>query len=513
MTRNRKRNAARNAIASTINRVIGLLIPFALRTMIIKVLGEQYLGLSSLFSSILQVFSLADLGFNSAIVYSMYKPIADGNSEEICALLALYKRIYITIGGIIFVAGLAIVPFLDNFINGDYPEGLNITALYLMYLANTVIGYMFFADRKALFTAHQRSDIENNINSFSQIFFDVLKVALLLTWKNYYVYILFLPITTFISSLLSCIWSYKKYPEYRAAGKTNKEVRTEILKKITALAIQKFGNTISTSLDTIVVSTFIGLTAVAVYGNYYYIVSSLVAFIGGCIASSTASIGNSIVTETVEKNYSTFKKITMLNQWCLAWAIPCLACLYQHFMKIWVGSALMANNVFVWLMIAYFYLAETRKVVQVFKDAAGMWWADKWKPLAGCLVNLLFNIISVQIIGIHGVVLSTIISYILIEIPWETIARFKNYFQGYLKDYVCDLGIYLICIICTTAVGSLLCFCIPFEGLLGLAAKGIVCFAEANIIFLAVFKNKPECMYLLGLLKGLIRANGNNTDK
>jgi O-antigen/teichoic acid export membrane protein len=295
------------------------------------------------------------------------------------------------------------------------------------------------------------------------------------------------------------------FPNYRAKGHVSTDISNGIVKRVTALTIQKFGNTISTSLDSIVVSTFIGLTAVAVYGNYFYIVSSLIAFIGGGIASAAASIGNSLVTETVEKNYDIFKKINMLNQWCLIWSIPCLSTLYQRFMRIWVGESLMEDSLFVCLMVVYFYLAETRKVVQTYKDAAGMWWADKWKPLVGCIVNFTFNIISVQFIGMHGVILSTIISYLFIEIPWETMVLFRQYFEGYLKKYIRQLVQCFGCIVLTTAIGLILGNMITLSGILGFLIAGIVCFVESNVVFIILFRKSHEFISLVEIIKNMAK--------
>lgn len=502
MSTSRKKNTIRNALSLTLNRCVGLLIPFVMRTIIIKVLGEQYLGLSNLFTSILQVLSLADLGFNSAIVYSMYKPIAEGDKKQICSLLCLFRRIYLFIGVLIACVGLCVIPFLDELIKGSYPNGLNITALYLMYLANTVISYIFFADRKALLTAHQRSDIENNINSITQIFFDVIKIIILLLLKDYYLYVLFLPITTFTSGLCSYLMSMKMYPYLKPIGYVDQYSRNSIIKRVFAISIQRFGNTISTSLDSVVISSFIGLTAVAIYGNYFYIVSSLISFAGGAIASATASIGNSIVTEKTDKNFEIFKKINMINQWFLIWSIPCLACLYQYFMNLWVGDSLMADMTFVWLMIVYFYLAQSRRVVQVYKDAAGLWLPDKWRPIVGCLVNLLFNVISVRYIGIHGVILSTVISYLFVEIPWETIILFRFFFNGNLKRYILDNLGFLACIIITTFVGMTVCSLMKVNGISGFFVRGIICFVEANIVFVMVYKNTNEFKYLKETLLG-----------
>ena len=501
----RTKNAVRNAIAGALNRMVGVFMPFILRTVLIKVLGEQYLGLNNLFSSVLQVLSLADLGFHSAIVYSMYRPIIEKDHEKICALLNLYRKFYTIIGIIVLVVGLAFIPLLKYIIKGGYPDNLNITVLYLMYLSNTVFSYIFFAYRRALFSAHQRSDIGNNVNSVIQVVMDIAKLIILFVTKNYYLYILFLPLSTLLSNILIYIFSCRKYPQYRCIGKIDRITKNEIVKKVSALAIQRFGNTISTSLDNIVVSGFLGLSSVAIYGNYFYIVSSLLSFINVCISGTTAGVGNGIVVESVDKNFKTFKKINMINQWIISWCVPCLLCLYQHFMNLWVGKNLMMGTGFAVCMVVYFYVAETRKVVQVFKDAAGMWWADKWKPLAGCLTNLIFNIVSVQYIGMYGVILSTIISYLFIELPWETVVLFKNYFKGYWRGYVKDNLSYLGVMGIASVILWIICKKMPETGIFFFIIKGTVCFGISNILFIIAFFRREEFAELYKLITGYLR--------
>lgn len=500
MADSRTKNATRNAVAGVINRAVGLLIPFVLRTALIKVLGEQYLGLSNLFASILQVLNLADLGFSAAIVYNMYKPIAEGDDDAVCALLNLYRKIYLVIGTAILVVGLCLIPFLDRFISGDYPEGLNLTALYLMYLANTVLSYLFFAYRKSLLSAFQRSDIEANVNSLTQIVLDVVKLVLLFTLKDYYIYIFFVPLTTLVSGIITTVISYKMYPQYRCVGTVSKSTKHEIVKRVSALAIQKFGNTISTSLDSIVVSSFLGLSLLAIYSNYFYIVSSLMSFIWVCISATTAGLGNSMVVDNVESNYHKFKKLNMLNQWAICWCVPCLICLYQHFMLMWVGDKLTAGMDLAIYMTIYFLVGESRKVVMVFKDAAGMWWADKWKPIVGCTVNLFLNITTVQIIGMNGVIISTIVSYLFVEMPWETHVLFKNYFRMSEKIYYIDtLKYWLVTIGCTVA-SWILCSFLPSTGLIFFFVKGILCVALSNVVFYILFHMTSEYKELSQLI-------------
>lgn len=133
-----KRNTISGAVSGIANKIIASLCPFVLRTIMIYYMGTEYLGLSSLFTSILSMLSLAELGFGGALVYSMYKPIAENDTKSICALMNLYKKVYMVIGTIILAVGIIIMPFVPKMINGSIPDEINIYILYLIYLINTV---------------------------------------------------------------------------------------------------------------------------------------------------------------------------------------------------------------------------------------------------------------------------------------------------------------------------------------------------------------------------------------
>ena len=188
----RTKNAARNVLFGLINKIIVLLFPFAIRAIIIQTLGSEYLGLNSLFTSILQVLNLAELGFNSAVVYSMYKPIAENDTNTICALMNLYRKIYRIIGIIVVVVGLILLPFLSYLIKGSYPTDINIYILYIIYLFNTGLTYFLFAYKSALLTAHQRSDVISNVQSIAFILQYVIQIIILLKTKNYYMFVIVL---------------------------------------------------------------------------------------------------------------------------------------------------------------------------------------------------------------------------------------------------------------------------------------------------------------------------------
>ncbi|UKI56602.1 MAG: hypothetical protein L6V90_05600 [Treponema succinifaciens] len=183
-----------------------IFFPFLIRTVLIKKIGIEYAGLNSLFSSILQVLNLTELGFASAVVYSMYKPIAEDDKDTICALLNFYKRVYFIIGLVILALGSAVMPFLPHLIKGNVPQDINIYVLYSIYLVNTSLSYLLFGYKNSLLNAHQRRDVISNILTITQGLMNICQLLILVTIKNYYLYVLMMPIflqflTMFLSEL------------------------------------------------------------------------------------------------------------------------------------------------------------------------------------------------------------------------------------------------------------------------------------------------------------------------
>ena len=117
-----------------------MLINFGTRKIFIVAFGENYLGISGLYSNILSVLSLAELGVGSAILYCLYKPVAENDYAHINALINYYKKLYRIIGLAVAAIGLLVVPFLNYLVNIEADIG-NITLYYLLYLANIVASY------------------------------------------------------------------------------------------------------------------------------------------------------------------------------------------------------------------------------------------------------------------------------------------------------------------------------------------------------------------------------------
>ena len=212
------RNTRRNIVSAAVNKVLGLLFPFLNRTLFLWLMGPEYLGLNGLFTSILGVLMLAELGFGTAVVCSMYKPIADDDKELIGAYLGFYRTVYRWVGAAIFGVGLCLLPFLRGLVHGGVPADVDLHLLYLIHLANTAISYFFFAYRGSVLGAHHRNDVLANIRTAVSVVQYVATFLVLLLTRNYYAYVFVTVAFTIVSNLLIFRESRRLFPDIDPRG-------------------------------------------------------------------------------------------------------------------------------------------------------------------------------------------------------------------------------------------------------------------------------------------------------
>ena len=484
----RTKNATRNIMFNGMSQMMNMLVPFIMRSIILNFLGMEYLGLGGLFRSILSILNLAELGVGSTMVFSMYKPIAEDDKDTICALMKLYRKFYRIIGLVILTIGLILTPFLPNLISGEVTADVNLYVLYFMNLGSTVLSYWLFAYKNCLLSAHQRGDIASKVTMLVHLAEYLLKILVLILFRNYYVYLVIQILSQVTSNIFVALRVDKLYPDYSPGGELSKEKVRGIATRVRDLFTSNFSYVISNSADTLVVSSFLGLAVLAIYQNYYFIISSLKTMIEVIVGACIAGIGNSLVTESAEKNYKDFKKMTILFGWLMSVAGSMLLCMYQPFMHIWMGEENMLEMGYVICFVIYFYSIGMNKLTSMFKDAAGIWKIDKWRPLTAALVNLALNLATVNWIGLYGVLLSTVISIVFIQIPWIFHNLFKAVFpHEHLWEYVRMFsGIVVIEFICCV-MSWFTCSFIHLGVWPTLIINAGISFVIPNIIFFAIF--------------------------
>ncbi len=465
----RSRNVGRNMVYGFFNRCVSLLLPFIVRTVLIYRFGALYLGMNSLLGSIFQVLNLAELGFGSAVVYSLYKPVAEGDSETVCAYLGTYRKIYRVIGLVILAAGLAVMPFFPHLVkDSPVPGNMNLFAWYLIFLADTVASYLLYGYKTAIPSALQREDLLSKIDTVVLVCKSVVQMACLLLSDNFYFYLLTSLLFTVLRNLLIYRVVERRYPQYVCKGNISEGQFGELKQLVGGLFLSKVRLTSRHAIDSICITVFVSLTMTAVYSNYFLIHSAVASLSGILCGAMVASVGNSIAVESREKNYRDMRRFNFIYMLLAGWAMICLLCLYQPFVRLWMGGALSGGGTMaasgalaqgsvvagetlmlgmpeVVALCLYFYLLKAGDMRWIYHQGAGLWWKARYIVVAEIVCNVVLNSLLAKYWGVLGIILATLISLFFINFLGGAWVLFKEYFQnGKLREFFADQALYFV---------------------------------------------------------------------
>ena len=259
------------------------------------------------------------------------------------------------------------------------------------------------------------------------------------------------------------------------------------------------------NIDNVLITYWFGLTTVAIYGNYFYIILSLSILLSSIYNAVLASIGNALAVETLESNLNRLHYMLFFSACIIGWATCCVLCLCQNFMTLWMGDLRLGTGM-VCLFSLYFYITQMRRTVNIFKNAAGMWHNDRLKPYIGVLSDLVLDIVLIPTIGLYGAIISSIISIGLIEIPWETHVLFRDYFQMGTMEYWKRIGGYSLCNLIIILISYGLCSRLfPQNTVLSLILKLILCTGICGIVMAAVYRKRPEMKKLRQMVSSFLK--------
>ncbi len=488
------KNTKRNMLANALGSGTKMLFPFLNRTLFLWLLGPEYLGLNGLFGSVLGVLMLAELGFGTAVICSMYKPVADDDKELLCAYLKFYRSVYRCVGGAIFALGLCLLPFLGRLVHGDIPPDVDLHILYLLHLANTSASYFLFAYRGSILGAYHRSDVITNIRTgVSALQYVAVFLVLALT-RNYYHYVIATVAFTVVQNILLVRATRRLFPDIEPNGTLAPALRKKVLSDVKSIFLHKLGGVVMYSSDNLVVSAFLGLVAVAAYGNYYYVVTAVAGLASIISLSTTGGFGNKIYTASKAENFALFMKMDRMTMLFSAWCAAMMAALYQPFMILWTNgeASLVRHFITPALMVLYFYINQSRQMLLSFKSAAGLWRQDRMKPIVSGALNLATNILLVVFLPsaykLDGVILSTIVALIVIEIPWETRVVFTGFFGSLEAKVFWRMRFFQLALAAAAALAAhFAAAAVPLDGFTGLFAKGAASALAAGAIVTAAW--------------------------
>ena len=506
----RVNKSLKNTVFGLVGIICSLVVSFATKSIFVRLLGAEYNGVNGLFTNILQVLNLAELGFATSISYALYKPLKASDERTTAALMSYFAKIYRIIAIVVTVAGCCCIPFLQYLIAEDISElSFTINQLrgyFAMFLANTVCSYLL-AYKRTIITADQNNYLVTNVDNTFNILLNIVQIILLLIYKNFYAYLATMIAKTVINNLVLHIIASKKYPylhTYRKE-KLSKIEKSAIFKNVQAAFLHRIGGVIIFSTTSIVISAFVSLVDAGKYSNYILIVNNVNMFINIIFNSVTASIGNLCVDESEERQYDIFKKIRYLAFFAAVFSYVCYIILFNPFIEIWVGGDMVMSMWVVFAISLNAMVGYLRKAVNAFKDAKGMFRNDWYKPLLEAGVGIGLAIGLSYVWGTFGVIIGYTLATIFIAVPVENYVLFR---QGLHKPFLNQLLILVGVTAFAFAVGAAGYFIGTFipSGIGWFVLRFIFAVVFAAGAFILVTIKTPEFKYFINLAARLLKG-------
>lgn len=501
----RTKNGFINVLASLSSNIVTIIIGLVAQALFIKIMGIEYLGLNGLFTNIISMLGIIELGIGSAIIYNLYKPIADKDIETIKSLIKFYKKSYHVIGFIVLTIGLIIIPFLPLIIE-DVTVNINIPLVYILFLLEIVFSY-FLSYKRSILYAEQKNYIINLIHIGYTVLLNAGQLLVLIFTKNYYLYLIIKIIARVIENLVITYIVNKKYSYLIGDAKSlDKKIESDIIKKVKALFFHKIASFVVAGTDNIIISKFLGVIWVGLYSNYFLVINAVQTLFIQALIALTPSVGNLLVTESKDVQFNTFKKVRFLNFWIACFSAIAVLIIMNSFITIWIGDEYLLSKLVLVVLIFNLFQKLMRSTYQIFKEAAGIYHEDRFVPLVESLINIIVSIIGVKLIGLAGVFIGTIVSGFALWLYSYPKYVYKKLFERdiklYLKETIGYILLFVVVACVTYSINNIYIFANVY---LEFIKNIIIVILVPNLIMLLTFIKNDNFIYYLNLFKKVIK--------
>lgn len=491
-------NIATGIFGYLINTILG----FICRMVFVRCLASDYLGINGLFTNILTMLSLAELGIGSAIVFALYKPLAENDKDKIASLVQFYGKAYRAIGLFIWIAGILLLPFLDFIITEQPNIKENITVIYMLYLFNTSSTY-FFSYRSSLLTAAQQNYIVIGINYIITIIQSIIQMVYLLLTKEYYGYLIIQTICTFVYNIVISKIAVNKFPYIKKENiaPLEKEEKKKLINNVKDLMMYKIAQLLVNSTDNIIITYFNGLSVSGITSNYTLFTSTLTTLLNQIFNGVNSSIGNHNALVDNNQKEKMFNNVNLINFWLFGWAAVGIIFICSDLVELCFGANYVMSTEIPMILALNVYLVGMQNAVWTYRNTMGLFHYGRFMQIGTAVLNIVFSIILGKVWGVFGILFASAIARGLTTVWYDPYCVFKYGFHKnpsvYFKKYFKYLCILLLDIIFC----YFLCHFIYFSVLINLILKIIICSLVTNIIFIIFFRASDEFLYVQGLFK------------
>jgi len=504
MKSERKKSSFKNMITAVSSNVLTIIVGLVAQAVFIKILGSEYLGLNGLFSNVISMLGIVELGMGSAIIYNMYKPIAEEDHEKIKSLMQFYKKSYRIITLIISIIGIMIIPFIKYIVDIEsVTVGINVYLVYILFLLETICSYILSYKRSMLY-ADQKEYITNIIHMGYTILVNTMQLTFLYFTHDYYLYLIIKVMMRLVENIVISSYVNRRYSYLLDNNVTKLDSKTEkdIFQKIKALFFHKIGTFIVSGTDNIIISKYLGLVTVGLYSNYYMIINAVQTVINHIIQATRASVGNLLVTESKTKQFDIFNKIRFVNFWISCFSSICIFVIMDSFITIWIGYKFVLPTKVLLVLVINFFIVSSRSTYGAFKEAAGIFYEDRFVPIIESLLNIVLSIIFVKKFGLMGVFMGTIASGLVLWCYSYPKYVYNKLFGRKISDYIKETIYYFIIFILIAGFTYSLAILISFDNVyLQFISNVLIALIVPNVIMLLLFSKDESFKYFINIIK------------
>jgi O-antigen/teichoic acid export membrane protein len=493
------KNILKNTMIGIIYQFINTLVNFITQKMFIVNIGIEYQGLNALLTNIVSLLSLSELGIGTAIIYSLYKPIYENDTNRINALMSFYQKTYRLISITILIIGATLSFFINVFIkNSSFNNGY-LRLVFILFVINSAITYLF-SYRSSFFFAKQKNYYTIIINLITLIIASIIKILIIIKTQNYvYVIISIIFFTLLTNYIVYCV-SNKVYPFLKdnSFESLNKHEKGLIFSDTKNLAISKIVDISIFQTDNILISKFAGLISLGLYSNYYLVIFGVNKFISSIFNAIQPSLADKLVNGKVEEHKENIlNSYTMFVYFLATFCCCSYLVLMEDFINLWLGSDFLINKTTLLILIFSQYLSITNQPVWVMSYASGLFKEIRNIGIISSFTNISMSILFGYYYGISGVIFGTCccfaISIILqVNLTYQKVIR-KNSATKYLIQYLLRMVLAMF-ILALTYFFSIK---IKLESMIiSFIIKIIICIFIPNFINFIAFRSNNDIIFL-----------------
>lgn len=483
-------NSFRNGLTILVAQVVNSVLMFVCRTVFVRLLVVEYLGLNGLFSSIISILNLSEFGIGSVIILSLYTPLAQDDKTQIAKLMTFIANIYRYVGFFVLFVGLLIVPFLNSLVKTtiEIPE---LKLIFILYVISSASTY-FYSYKRSLLIASQKEYISIINQTIFKAITYVIQIVVLLLTHNYLLYIACEIASNLASNIMISKRVDREYPYLNIIKlRFLKKETLKLYKDALAMMFYKIGSIVISSTDNIIISSFVGINSLGLYSNYYMILSVIQSYVSILFNAPSASIGNYNALNNSVKIYQMYKNIVLLSIWSYGFCSISLFTLLTPFISLWLGKSYVISRTIVFVVVMNFFLRGVFSVSGTFILTCNQFQKSKFKTLIMALLNLFMSLMLVRTYGLVGVFIGTLISYVFIDFWYDAVILYRFVFQRNLREYYFVIMKHFFVVFLVAVVTVFLS-----DLMESFAFKVLVCLIVPNLIMFIVYSKTKEFLYL-----------------